>query len=119
MLPQFNFVADRKDRDGRTPLWLATHGGQVDVVPLLMLLRPDVDANSADGLGETPLSRALKKGNRDLMKLLLERSEPALKISQLAERRVLHFVKRFYLTVFSERKNIESDTTNFIMKTCK
>lgn len=50
-----------------------------DAVVRLMLERDDVDTDSKDGYGHTPLSWAVKLGHRAVMRLLvmaLRRAEP-------------------------------------------
>ena len=51
--------ADKKDNDGRTPLWYAALGGHVETVQLLLRLGADVNARCK--LKDTALHRAARK----------------------------------------------------------
>ena len=59
-------------RSGRTALYLASEDADKDVVTLL-LTRDDVDVDSEDNYGYTPLSRAVKRGHKGIVELLLEK----------------------------------------------
>lgn len=59
--------------DGWTPLHLAAHFGQLAIVDLLLSHGADVDARSANGLGNTPLHAALAGGHRATAERLVER----------------------------------------------
>ena len=62
---------DLKDKEGKTPLAIASAFGSIAGVSLL-LRRNDIDLNSMDNEGRTPLFRALNNGHEDVLKLLLE-----------------------------------------------
>jgi len=59
----------KTDRDGQTPLALATQFQHTDLVPLLLNLKAPPD--SVDAQGNTPLMLAARTGNRDAVSHLL------------------------------------------------
>jgi len=60
-----------KDKDGRTPLYLASENNH-DAVVGLLLARSDLDVNLKIGTGETPLLIAVRRVNKSIVRLLLE-----------------------------------------------
>ncbi|CZS75070.1 unnamed protein product [Fusarium graminearum] len=58
------------DKDGRTPLHLASQNGHLEIVK--MLLENGVDAAAADKDGWTPLHEAVWSGHLEIVKMLLE-----------------------------------------------
>ena len=62
---------DTKNIEGKTPLAIASAHGSSGGMSLI-LRRNDVDLNSVDNEGQTPLSRAFNNGHEDVAKLLLE-----------------------------------------------
>jgi ankyrin repeat protein len=58
------------NREGSTPLWLASVNGAADVIAAL--LEAGADANEQLPLGRTPLMIASRTGNVDAMKVLLD-----------------------------------------------
>jgi ankyrin repeat protein len=60
-----------QNRDGQTPLHLASRMGQVDVVRMLIERGADPDSPEQDG--ETPLHLAFQSGQVDVARMLIER----------------------------------------------
>ncbi len=60
---------DTQDREGRTPLILASVGGRIGIVELL--LRSKARVNIADKAGTTALGWAASQGHADVMRLLV------------------------------------------------
>ena len=62
---------NKVDKDGKTPLTLATEYGLTEIVKLL-LTNPCVDINQADRKGETPLTVAVIYNQPECLKILLK-----------------------------------------------
>ncbi|KAK0737454.1 hypothetical protein B0T21DRAFT_410905 [Apiosordaria backusii] len=60
---------DVQDREGRTPLFVATEKGAVKTVE--MLLKRGVDVDLATKQGQTPLSQAISDGKIEIIRLLI------------------------------------------------
>lgn len=61
---------EARDRDGRTPLLLATHGNHVDVARLLIAAGADV--NAKDSISDTPFLYAGAEGRNEILKMTLQ-----------------------------------------------
>lgn len=71
-------TATRPDQHGRSPLWLAAHGGIVRAVHTL--LASGADPDKADDAGLSPLHAACVQGNTQCALLLVERgADPCLR----------------------------------------
>ncbi|KLO99736.1 Uncharacterized protein LW94_1220 [Fusarium fujikuroi] len=71
MLLEKGVNAAAADKDGRTPLLLASKNGHLEIAT--MLLDKGVDATVADNDGWTPLHEASQKGFSEIVKILLEK----------------------------------------------
>lgn len=62
-------VSSKDDSNfGKTPLFQAVSFGLlVQVKVLLQILHPNIDVNSTDDVGRTPLSFAAEKGNLEIV----------------------------------------------------
>lgn len=60
---------DARDREGRTPLLLATHGNHIEVARLLIAAGADV--NAKDSISDTPFLYAGAEGRNEILKMAL------------------------------------------------
>ncbi|MFQ5779665.1 MAG: ankyrin repeat domain-containing protein [Nitrospiria bacterium] len=60
---------DETEKDGMTPLWIASAGGYTDIVKLLITAKADV--NLAENNGMTPLGIASAAGHTDIVRQLI------------------------------------------------
>ena len=77
-------LLNARDRDGRSPLYKAVVGNQLDVAKFL--LDNKVDTEAADNFAKTPLILAAETGHKEMTGLLLERG--ALVNSAVSQERV-------------------------------
>lgn len=70
--PQFiKLVSNEEDREGYTPLMIATYSGKFNRVKSLLKLLPYIDINVSDNLSKTPLSCAIINSKYDIAELLI------------------------------------------------
>ncbi|KAF3921785.1 hypothetical protein AA313_de0202529 [Arthrobotrys entomopaga] len=67
-----NIQVDAEDHQERTPLWWAAEKRHEAIVKLL--LKAYADADRKDSFGQSPLSRATRKGHMEMIEILLARS---------------------------------------------
>ncbi|PKK41442.1 hypothetical protein CI102_13947, partial [Trichoderma harzianum] len=67
-----NANIETKDKDGDTPLGIAAYYGQTAAIQLLLDYNADINAKSNDNVGRTPLSYAVEKGGKSIVKALLD-----------------------------------------------
>ncbi|KAI9770336.1 MAG: hypothetical protein M1840_003495, partial [Geoglossum simile] len=68
----FGNPGNKRDGQGRTPLWWAAANGYTGVVELLLAIR-GVEPDSGDSSSQTPLSLAAGNGQLEVVELLLKR----------------------------------------------
>jgi ankyrin repeat protein len=64
-------IANEEDREGYTPIMIATYTGKLNRVKSLLRLTPHIDINVSDDLSKTPLFCAIKNSKFDIAELLL------------------------------------------------
>jgi ankyrin repeat protein len=60
---------NKADKEGKTPLWWATHNSNKDIVRMLLNAKANPDVSSKDGI--TPLFQAVLSKNKDIIQILL------------------------------------------------
>jgi ankyrin repeat protein len=85
-------MLERKDRTGRTPLYIAAQLGRSDILTFLVKQtfrnKADVDATQNDG--STPLHMACRNGHLECVKILHDKGKANVELSNHKELRPLH-----------------------------
>ena len=77
-LIHLNANINHQDRMGKTPLWEASFRGHLETVKLLLFFGADAQIEANEAITSTPLHVAAQEGRENVVKVLIEGSNPDL-----------------------------------------